>query len=130
MMKQSFFTLQMKPLLFDQSRYWFFFFFFLYLMCMILGNAIREWRQAGGHQSGMLTTGQAVHDPIPSPTVSASRKKQKMTSSIPSQSFVGPSPSFHPPAVSASHQPSSSAAKRGPGTGPKGKKQKPVSEYS
>jgi hypothetical protein len=32
--------------------------------------------------------------------------------------------------VSASHQPSSSAAKRGPGTGPKGKKQKPVSEYS
>jgi hypothetical protein len=28
MMKQSFFTLQMKPLLFDQSRYWFFFFFF------------------------------------------------------------------------------------------------------
>ncbi|KAL9405237.1 hypothetical protein Peur_002209 [Populus x canadensis] len=86
---------------------------------------IREWRQAGGHQSGMLTTGQAVHDPIPSPTVSASRKKQKMTSSIPSQSFGGPSPSFHPQPVSASHQPSSSAAKRGPGTGPKGKKQKP-----
>ncbi|KAJ7012457.1 protein EMSY-LIKE 3-like [Populus alba x Populus x berolinensis] len=86
---------------------------------------IREWRQAGGHQSGMLTTGQAVHDPIPSPTVSASRKKQKMTSSIPSQSFGGPSPSFHPQPVSASHQPSSSAAKRGPVTGPKGKKQKP-----
>ncbi|KAJ6777911.1 PROTEIN EMSY-LIKE 3-LIKE ISOFORM X2 [Salix koriyanagi] len=85
---------------------------------------IREWRQAGGHQSGMLATSQAVHDPIPSPTVSASRKKQKMTSSIPSQSF-GPSPSFHPQAISASHQPSSSAAKRGPVTGPKGKKQKP-----
>ena len=97
-------------------------------MCMILGNAIREWRQAGGHQSGMLTTGQAVHDPIPSPTVSASRKKQKMTSSILSQSFAGPSPSFHPQPVSASQQPSSSAAKRGPVTGPKGKKQKPVSE--
>jgi hypothetical protein len=30
MMKQSFFTLQMKPLLFDQSRYWFFFFFFVF----------------------------------------------------------------------------------------------------
>ncbi|PNT56120.1 hypothetical protein POPTR_001G229000v4 [Populus trichocarpa] len=86
---------------------------------------IREWRQAGGHQSGMLTTGQAVHDPIPSPTVSASRKKQKMTSSILSQSFAGPSPSFHPQPVSASQQPSSSAAKRGPVTGPKGKKQKP-----
>lgn len=75
----------------------------------------------------MLTTGQAVHDPIPSPTVSASRKKQKMTSSVPSQSYGGPSPSFHPQAVSASHQPSSSA-KRGPVTGPKSKKQKPVSE--
>uniref|UniRef100_A0A2N9H074 Uncharacterized protein n=1 Tax=Fagus sylvatica TaxID=28930 RepID=A0A2N9H074_FAGSY len=25
----------------------------------------REWRQAGGYQSGMLSTAQAVHDPIP-----------------------------------------------------------------
>ncbi|KAF2293663.1 hypothetical protein GH714_003933 [Hevea brasiliensis] len=47
---------------------------------------IREWRQTGGLQSGILGTGQAVHDPIPSPTVSASRKKQKITSS---QSLVG-----------------------------------------
>ncbi|XP_058006860.1 protein EMSY-LIKE 4 isoform X2 [Hevea brasiliensis] len=83
---------------------------------------IREWRQTGGLQSGILGTGQAVHDPIPSPTVSASRKKQKITSS---QSFGGPSPSFHPQAVSASHQPSSSTAKRGPVSGSKSKKQKP-----
>ncbi|KAJ9158695.1 hypothetical protein P3X46_024256 [Hevea brasiliensis] len=87
---------------------------------------IREWRQTGGLQSGMLGTGQAVHDPIPSPTVSVSRKKQKITSSVPSQSFGGPSPSFHPQAVSASHQPSSSTAKRGPVSGSKSKKQKPV----
>ncbi|RVW93589.1 Protein EMSY-like 3 [Vitis vinifera] len=88
---------------------------------------IREWRQAGGLQPGMLTTGQAVHDPIPSPTVSASRKKQKITQSIPSQSFGGPSQSFHPQAIAASNQPSSSAAKRGPILGPKGKKHKSVS---
>ncbi|XP_034704512.1 protein EMSY-LIKE 3-like [Vitis riparia] len=87
---------------------------------------IREWRQAGGLQPGMLTTGQAVHDPIPSPTVSASRKKQKITQSIPSQSFGGPSQSFHPQAIAASNQPSSSAAKRGPILGPKGKKHKSV----
>jgi hypothetical protein len=60
-----------------------------------LGNSIREWRQAGGYQSGMLSTAQAVHDPIPSPTVSASRKKQKISQPVPSQSYGGPSPSFH-----------------------------------
>ncbi|KAL3537297.1 hypothetical protein ACH5RR_000663 [Cinchona calisaya] len=86
---------------------------------------IREWRQSGGHQTAMLGAGQAVHDPIPSPSVSASRKKSKIAPSIPSQSFVGPSPSFHPQAGAESNQPSSSAAKRGPTTGAKGKKQKP-----
>lgn len=90
-------------------------------------DATREWRQAGGLQPGMLTAGQAVHDPIPSPTVSASRKKQKITQSIPSQSFGGPSQSFHPQALAASNQPSSSAAKRGTMLGPKGKKHKSVS---
>ncbi|KAL0006642.1 hypothetical protein SO802_008144 [Lithocarpus litseifolius] len=88
---------------------------------------IREWRQAGGHQSGMLGTGQAAHDPIPSPTVSASRKKQKISQPVPSQSYGGPSPTFHQQAVAASHQPSSSTAKRGSIPGPKGKKQKPIS---
>ncbi|KAI5341595.1 PREDICTED: EMSY-LIKE [Prunus dulcis] len=93
---------------------------------------IREWRQAGGAQLGMHNTVQAAHDPIPSPTVSASRKKQKMTQSVHSQSFVGPSPPFHPQAT-ASHQPSSSTLKRGsvpapapaPAPGAKGKKHKP-----
>ncbi|KAI4323349.1 hypothetical protein L6164_022963 [Bauhinia variegata] len=85
---------------------------------------IREWRQAGGHQPGMLGTGQAIHDTIPSPSVSASRKKPKITPSVPSQSFAGPSPTFHPQTVAAPHQPSSSA-KRGSAPGPKGKKHKP-----
>ncbi|KAM7264670.1 hypothetical protein ACFE04_002353 [Oxalis oulophora] len=87
---------------------------------------IREWRQAGGHQHGIPATAQAIHEPIPpSPTVSASRKKQKIGQPVPSQSFGGPSQSFHPQAVSTSHQPSSSAAKRGGSmSGSKGKKQK------
>ncbi|KAK7283846.1 hypothetical protein RIF29_13594 [Crotalaria pallida] len=86
---------------------------------------IREWRQGGGHQPGMLTTGQGLHDSNPSPTVSASRKKQKITPSVPSRSFGGPSPPFPPQTVTAPHQPSSSSAKRGPVPGSKGKKQKP-----
>ncbi|XP_016496064.2 protein EMSY-LIKE 3 isoform X2 [Nicotiana tabacum] len=85
---------------------------------------IREWRQSGGHQSGMLGGGQSVHDPIPSPSISASRKKQKIGPSLPSQSFAGPSPTFLPPVVTAANQPFSSAAKRGPIAGPKGKKHK------
>ncbi|XP_058203936.1 protein EMSY-LIKE 3-like isoform X2 [Rhododendron vialii] len=85
---------------------------------------IREWRQAGGLQQGMRGTGQVVHDPVPSPTVSASRKKQKITQSGPSQSFRGPSPPFHPQTLAASTQPPPTSAKRGPVMGAKGKKQK------
>lgn len=89
---------------------------------------LREWRQTGGHQTGVLNSGQVIHDSAPSPTVSASRKKQKITSSVPTQSFGGPSPSFHPQPVAAPHQPSSSVGKRGSVPGHKGKKQKPVSK--
>ncbi|KAK6162862.1 hypothetical protein DH2020_002703 [Rehmannia glutinosa] len=75
---------------------------------------IREWRQSGGLQPGMHSASQAVHEPVPSPSISASRKKQKIASSLHSQSFGGPSPSFHPQTMAAANQPSSSAAKRGP----------------
>ncbi|XP_047315727.1 protein EMSY-LIKE 3-like [Impatiens glandulifera] len=89
---------------------------------------IREWRQSGGHQPAMIGTGQAVRDPIPSPSVSASRKKQKMVSSVPSQSYGAPTPPFLPQPVGGggSSQPSSSTAKRGPMMGGvnKGKKSK------
>lgn len=93
----------------------------------IFGLCCREWRQAGGHQPGKLSTSQAIHDPIPSPTVSASRKKQKITHLVPPQSFTGPSPSFHQQNVAPPHQPSSSVAKRGAIPTTKGKKQKSVS---
>ena len=92
-----------------------------------MGDAIREWRQAAGIQPGLFSSGQAVHDPISSPTVSLSRMNQKVNQSAPSQSFGRPSPPFHPQAVAASHQPSSSTAKRGSVPVPKGKKKKPVS---
>ncbi|XAR54313.1 hypothetical protein NMG60_11029381 [Bertholletia excelsa] len=85
---------------------------------------IREWRQAGGLQAGIISSGQGVHDPMPSSSVAASRKKQKITQAVPSQSFGGPSPTFHPQPVATSTQPSSSAAKRGPIMGAKGKKHK------
>lgn len=73
---------------------------------------IREWRQS----SGMLNTGQAVHDPLPSPSVSGTRKKQKMNSSGPSQSFGVPPQHLPPPA--------SSSARRAPVSGTKGKNKK------
>ncbi|KAF8403894.1 hypothetical protein HHK36_012000 [Tetracentron sinense] len=87
---------------------------------------IREWRQGSGLQAGVLSTSQPVHDPIPSPTVSASRKKQKTSQSIPSLSLGAPSPSLHPQTAGASMQPSSSAAKRGAAVGARGKKPKSI----
>ncbi|KAJ6968042.1 hypothetical protein D5086_029005 [Populus alba] len=38
---------------------------------------IREWREAGGQRAPRFNASQSVHDVFPSPTVSASRKKQK-----------------------------------------------------
>ncbi|KAK4743324.1 hypothetical protein SAY87_001325 [Trapa incisa] len=38
---------------------------------------IREWRESGGHQAAMLSTSQSIHDLLPSPTVSGSRKKPR-----------------------------------------------------
>ncbi|KAJ6799904.1 protein EMSY-LIKE 3-like isoform X1 [Iris pallida] len=82
---------------------------------------IREWRQTGGLQSGMLNNAQPAHDQVPSPTVSASRKR-KTSQSIPSQSLGAPSPALHSQPVTAHMEPSSSTAKRGAAAGAKGKK--------
>ncbi|KAF7804137.1 protein EMSY-LIKE 1-like isoform X1 [Senna tora] len=49
---------------------------------------IREWRQTGCYQPARRSTSQPVHDFLPSPTVSASRKKQK-TSQSQGQSLPG-----------------------------------------
>ncbi|KAB1221101.1 hypothetical protein CJ030_MR3G024346 [Morella rubra] len=80
---------------------------------------IREWRKARGLQPGILNTSQPVHDPIPSPTVSASRKKPKTSQSVASMTLGAPSPAMHP-----SVQPSSSALRRGPPPGSRSKKPK------
>ncbi|XP_022876684.1 protein EMSY-LIKE 3-like isoform X1 [Olea europaea var. sylvestris] len=85
---------------------------------------IREWRQSGGLQSGMHGTSHAIHDPVPSPSVSVSRKKQNMAPSLPSQSFGGPSPTFHSQSMASANLPSSSSAKRGLNMGAKGRKHK------
>ncbi|XP_038702262.1 protein EMSY-LIKE 1-like isoform X1 [Tripterygium wilfordii] len=51
---------------------------------------IREWRQAGGNQAARFSASQPVHDIIPSPTVSASRKKQKTSQLGPGISSKNP----------------------------------------
>ncbi|XP_071720150.1 protein EMSY-LIKE 1-like [Rutidosis leptorrhynchoides] len=61
---------------------------------------IREWRTSGGTRSAMLNIPQSIHDPISiSPTVSASRKRQKtsMPLSLPTQSFPGLGSGIHTP---------------------------------
>ncbi|XP_047341001.1 protein EMSY-LIKE 3-like [Impatiens glandulifera] len=86
---------------------------------------ISEWRQSGGNLPIVAGTGQIVRDPVPSPSVSASRKKQKIASAVPSQSYGGPSTSTIPQSIGASGQPSSSsAAKRGTMLGSKSKRPK------
>ncbi|XP_024020279.1 protein EMSY-LIKE 3 isoform X1 [Morus notabilis] len=85
---------------------------------------IREWRKASGLQPGMGSAPQPVHDPIPSPTVSASRKKQKTSQSVASLSLGAP-----PPALPPSMQPSSSALRRGPPPGARTKKPKSSMQY-
>ncbi|XP_021634424.1 protein EMSY-LIKE 3 isoform X4 [Manihot esculenta] len=84
---------------------------------------IREWRKTNGLQPGMPNTAQPAHDPTPSPTVSASRKKPKASQSVASLSVGAPSPAL------PSSQPSSSALRRGPPPGPRSKKSKPSMQY-
>ncbi|XP_042375462.1 protein EMSY-LIKE 3-like isoform X2 [Zingiber officinale] len=81
---------------------------------------IREWRQAGGVQSGIGTNAQPDVT-VPNPTVSASRKKQKISQSLPSLLLGASSPGLHTQ-FSASMQPSPSTAKKDNSLGTKGKK--------
>ncbi|KAF5725498.1 hypothetical protein HS088_TW23G00221 [Tripterygium wilfordii] len=80
---------------------------------------IREWRKSRGLQPGMLSTAQPVHEPVPSPTVSASHKKQKNSQLASSFSMGVPSASLHP-----SVEPSSSALRRSLPPGERSKKPK------
>ncbi|XP_051124452.1 protein EMSY-LIKE 3-like [Andrographis paniculata] len=83
---------------------------------------IREWRSSGGIQPGVHVANHALREAVPSPSVSASRKKQKVASTLPSQSFGGPPPPFHTQGMAGTNQQSS---KRGSMTGSKVKKHKP-----
>jgi len=84
--------------------------------------AVREWRKGNELQSGTVYTAEQVHNHNASPTVSASRKKQKTSKSVASLSLGAPSPT-----VRRSVQPSSSTLKHGPPSGMQTKKQKTVS---
>ncbi|KAH9301745.1 hypothetical protein KI387_013328, partial [Taxus chinensis] len=83
---------------------------------------IREWRQGAANQGGLISIAASAHDPSPSPTVSASRKKQKTAHVLPSLPMP-PQSTLHPLSVGALSQPSSSA-KRGASLGAKNKKTK------
>ncbi|KAG4198119.1 hypothetical protein ERO13_A05G066764v2 [Gossypium hirsutum] len=85
---------------------------------------IREWRTGSGLQPGMLSTSQPMLDPVPSPSVSGSRKKMKTSHSVASLSMGAPSPALHP-----SMQPSSSASRRGPMPGANSKKSKSLMQH-
>ncbi|KAG0495771.1 hypothetical protein HPP92_000462 [Vanilla planifolia] len=84
---------------------------------------IREWRQCCGLQSSFLNNAQPNHDMVPSPTVSASRKRQKTSQAVPALPLGVPSSSLHPQSLGVPLQASSSAAKRGT-PGVRGKKAK------
>ncbi|PKU69142.1 protein EMSY-LIKE 3 [Dendrobium catenatum] len=86
---------------------------------------IREWRQAGGRQPGLMNHAQPVPDSLPSPSVSGSRKRKNASQSIPSLPLNVPSPAMHSQPVGASMQPSVPAVKHGP-SGTKSKQPKPI----
>ncbi|XP_044481864.1 protein EMSY-LIKE 3 isoform X3 [Mangifera indica] len=98
------------------------------LLCRVNADEIiwriREWRKASGLQPGMSSIPPPVHDPAPSPTVSASHKKPKTSQSVASLSMGAPSPALH-----QSIQPSSFAMRPGPPPGPRGKKPKSLTNY-
>ncbi|KAF7148125.1 hypothetical protein RHSIM_Rhsim03G0007400 [Rhododendron simsii] len=88
---------------------------------------IREWRQSGGHNGSMLSTPQAVHDLLTSPTTA--RKKQK-TSQSGALSAGVPLRPLHSQGDAASMQPSPAAAKRGHPFGSGGKRHKPGQPFT
>lgn len=72
---------------------------------------IREWREAGGTRNLASTIPQLVNSQLPSPTISASRKRQKI--SLSGNPFGNSSQSL----VAGSTLPLTSSVKRGPTSG-------------
>ncbi|CDP10126.1 unnamed protein product [Coffea canephora] len=81
-------------------------------------HKIREWRKAGGRLSTTQIMPQPVHDQLQSPTISASRKKQKTSQSVP---FGTQSQTLHPQSIAATPQPSL-VSKWGPTSGTVGRR--------
>lgn len=73
---------------------------------------IREWREAGGNRNVAPNVPQHVNSQLPSPTVSASRKRQK--TSISGNQFSAPSQSILSQSVAGCTLPLNSVVKRGP----------------
>ncbi|KAK6117532.1 hypothetical protein DH2020_048752 [Rehmannia glutinosa] len=76
---------------------------------------IREWREAGANRNVAPNVPQHVNNQLPSPTVSASRKRQK--ASLSGNQFGLLSQSLHPQSVAGTTLPLSSAAKWGRASG-------------
>ncbi|XP_057845103.2 protein EMSY-LIKE 3 isoform X3 [Cryptomeria japonica] len=66
---------------------------------------MREWRQSGGNQPGFITNVISSHGPTPSPTVSASQKKQKSAHVMPKMHLQPPLPNLHNSPVPSSSGP-------------------------
>ncbi|PIM98127.1 putative protein, contains ENT domain [Handroanthus impetiginosus] len=76
---------------------------------------IREWREAGGNRNVASNVPQHVNNQLPSPTISASRKRQK--TSLSGNPFGTTSQPLHPQSVAGTTQPLPSAVKWGPTSG-------------
>lgn len=76
---------------------------------------IREWREAGGTRNAAPTVPQLVNNQLPSPTISAARKRQKI--SLSGNPFGTTSQSLLPQSVAGSTLPLPSSMKRGPTSG-------------
>ncbi|XP_018675785.2 protein EMSY-LIKE 3 isoform X1 [Musa acuminata AAA Group] len=88
-------------------------------------HRIREWRQEGGGQSNLINNAQSIHDLVPSPSGSASKKRQKTSNSAASLPMGGYLPKLHSQPGAASMHPSASTVRKGNVAGAKTKKTKP-----
>ncbi|RRT37770.1 hypothetical protein BHE74_00056162, partial [Ensete ventricosum] len=76
-------------------------------------HRIREWRQEGGVQSNLINNAQSIHDLVPSPSGSASKKRQKTSNSAASLPMGGYLPMLHSQPGAASMHPSASTVRKG-----------------
>uniref|UniRef100_A0A0D6R266 ENT domain-containing protein n=1 Tax=Araucaria cunninghamii TaxID=56994 RepID=A0A0D6R266_ARACU len=85
---------------------------------------IREWRQSGSNQPGVISNAVSAPGPTPSPTVSASQKKQKTLHGMSNLRLQPAAPNLHKSPVPSSSGPFASKWKDEDSAGVKGKKSK------